>query len=63
MRFLFKTDYDQDIRLFKHGGTVFWYGLLMALLVLAPLALDEYFLSQLSFVFIYAIAGGCWGYS
>ncbi|MDP6352122.1 MAG: branched-chain amino acid ABC transporter permease [Alphaproteobacteria bacterium] len=57
MRFLFKTDYDQDIRLFKHGGTVFWYGLLMVLLVLAPLALDEYLLSQLSFVFIYAVAG------
>ena len=28
MRFIFKTSYDQDIRLFKHGGQVFWYGLL-----------------------------------
>ena len=28
MRFLFKTDYDQDIRLAKHGGHVFWYSLL-----------------------------------
>jgi len=27
MRFIFKTDYDQDIRLFKHGGQKFWYGL------------------------------------
>jgi hypothetical protein len=26
MRFIFKTDYDQDIRLAKHGGQVFWYG-------------------------------------
>jgi branched-chain amino acid transport system permease protein len=25
MRFIFKTDYDQDIRLAKHGGHVFWY--------------------------------------
>ena len=26
MRFIFKTDYEQDIRLVKHGGQVFWYG-------------------------------------
>ena len=25
---IFKTDYAQDIRLFQHGGQVFWYGLL-----------------------------------
>ena len=25
MRFLFKTDYQQDVRLFKHGRQVFWY--------------------------------------
>ena len=36
MRFIFKTDYDQDIRLAKHGGHVFWYGLLVLLLVAAP---------------------------
>ena len=29
MRFIFKTNYDQDLRLFKHGGQVFWYGLLV----------------------------------
>jgi len=28
MRFLFKTSYDQDLRLFRHSGQVFWYGLL-----------------------------------
>ena len=26
MRFIFKTDYAQDIRLFQHGGQMFWYG-------------------------------------
>src|SRR5262245_50384043 len=57
MRFIFKTDYDQDIRLFQHGGQVFWYGLLGALLLAAPLFLSEYVLSQLHFVFIYAIVG------
>ena len=36
MRFLFKTDYDQDIRLAKHGGHVFWYGLLCLFLATAP---------------------------
>ena len=28
MRFIFKTDYNQDIKLAKHGGHVFWYSLL-----------------------------------
>ncbi|MGM9425784.1 branched-chain amino acid ABC transporter permease [Hydrogenophaga sp. MI9] len=57
MRFIFKTDYDQDIRLAKHGGHVFWYSLLCAFLVVAPWALPEYWLAQLTFVLIYAIVG------
>ncbi len=57
MRFIFKTDYDQDIRLFKHGGQVFWYSLLLAALIAAPFALDEYVMSQLHFVLIYSIVG------
>lgn len=57
MRFLFKTDYAQDIRLAKHGGHVFWYGLLMALLLAAPWLLGEYLLSQLTFILIYGIVG------
>ena len=36
MRFLFKTSYLQDIRLAKHGGQVFWYGLLVLALLAAP---------------------------
>jgi branched-chain amino acid transport system permease protein len=57
MRFLFKTDYRQDIRLFRHDGQVFWYGILIILLIAAPWFLGGYWLSQLSFVLIYAIAG------
>jgi branched-chain amino acid transport system permease protein len=57
MRFLFKTDYAQDIRLAKHGGHSFWYGLLCVLLVLAPWVIDEYWLAQLTFVLIYGIVG------
>jgi branched-chain amino acid transport system permease protein len=57
MRFLFKTDYAQDLKLAKHGGHVFWYSLLMLALVLAPWVVAEYWLAQLTFVMIYAIAG------
>ncbi len=57
MRFLFKTDYDQDIRLFKHSGQVFWYSLLVAVLLAVPYLLDEYLMSQMHFVLIYSIVG------
>jgi branched-chain amino acid transport system permease protein len=57
VRFLFKTDYDQDIRLFQHGGQRFWYGLLMALLLAAPWMVGEYVMSQLHFILIYSIVG------
>jgi branched-chain amino acid transport system permease protein len=57
MRFLFKTDYEQDLRLFKHGGQVFWYGLLVLLLLAAPFAAGEYLMSQLQFICIYSIVG------
>src|SRR5512147_2864662 len=57
MRFLFKTDYAQDIRLFRHGGQVFWYGLLGLVLVAAPWWASEYVMSQLHFICIYSIAG------
>jgi branched-chain amino acid transport system permease protein len=57
MRFIFKTHYRQDIRLFQHDGEVVWYGVLGILVIAAPWLLDGYFLSQLTFVLIYAIAG------
>lgn len=57
MRFIFKTSYAQDIRLAKHGGHVFWYGLLVLLLVGAPWLVPEYWLAQLTFILIYGIAG------
>ena len=57
MRFIFKTSYEQDIRLAKHGGHVFWYGLLVLALLTAPWWLPEYWLAQLTFMLIYGIAG------
>jgi branched-chain amino acid transport system permease protein len=56
MRFIFKTDYAQDIHLAKHGGHIFWYSLLMVLLVAAPWLFAEYWLAQLTFILIYSIA-------
>lgn len=57
MRFIFKTDYAQDIRLAKHGGHVFWYSLLLLFLLAAPWLIEEYWLAQLTFILIYAVAG------
>jgi branched-chain amino acid transport system permease protein len=57
VRFIFKTDYTQDIRLAKHGGHLFWYGALVLLLVAAPWLASEYLLSQLTFILIYGIVG------
>lgn len=57
MRFIFKTDYEQDIRIVKHGGQGFWYSLLVLVALTAPLWAGDYWLSQLSFVLVYSIAG------
>jgi branched-chain amino acid transport system permease protein len=57
MRFVFKTDYDQDIRILKHGGYWWSYGILLAALVAVPYLVGSYLQSQLVFVFIYAIVG------
>lgn len=57
MRFIFKTDYAQDIRLAKHGGHKFWYGLLLLALLAAPMLLPEYLLAQLTFILIYGVVG------
>ena len=58
MRILFKTSYLDDIRLFQHSGQVFWYGVLMVCLLLAPWVLADFYVGELSYVFILAIAGG-----
>ena len=57
MRFVFKTSYDQDIDLARHGGHRFWYSALALVLVLAPWGLPEYWLAQLTFILIYGIVG------
>ena len=57
MRPIFQTDYGQDIQLFRHGGYWWSYGVLLLLVLAAPLAVGSYLQSQIVFVFIYAIVG------
>jgi len=57
MRIHFKTKYDQDIRLFDDGWTVFVYAALIVLAVLMPFLLGEYLLGELISVLIWAVAG------
>src|SRR6201998_3258905 len=57
MRYLFKTDYRQDLALWRHRGDLFWYGLLVLVLLLIPRMLGEFYVGELGGVFIYSIAG------
>ncbi|MBL8288246.1 MAG: branched-chain amino acid ABC transporter permease [Rubrivivax sp.] len=57
MRFIFKTGYEQDLRLAKHGGHLFWYGALALFMLAAPWLLEEYLLAQLTLVLIYSVVG------
>lgn len=57
MRFVFKTRYEQDLRLFRDGVVAGWYLALLAALVIAPFVLPDYYRTQLVFVFIYATVG------
>ena len=57
MRILFKTSYLDDIRLLKHGGYTLWYGVLVVCLVVAPALLAEFYVGELSQIFVLAIAG------
>lgn len=57
MRFLLKTDYRQDLRLAARPRQGLWYGLLLVLALLAPAWASAYWVTQLGFVLVYAIAG------
>jgi branched-chain amino acid transport system permease protein len=57
MRYLFRTDYRQDLRAWRHGGEIFWYGLLLVIMLIIPLVLGEFYVGELGGVFIFAIAG------
>lgn len=57
MKFYKKTSYTEDFRLFRDGSAAFWYALLGAALLAAPFVLPTYYLSQLTLIGIYVVAG------
>src|SRR5690348_13607346 len=57
MRYLFKTDYRQDLTIWRHRGDLFWYGLLCIALLAIPFVLSEFYVGELGGVFIFAVAG------
>jgi len=57
MRVLFKTSYNDDIRLFPDRWTLAVYAALLALAFALPLLLDEFYLGEVTNVLIWAIAG------
>src|SRR3954447_1715420 len=57
MRFVFKTNYEDDIKLFPHSGYLWSYGSQLLVLAIAPFVLSSYLMSQLVFVCIYATVG------
>ena len=57
MRYLFRTTYQQDLRAWRHGGDLFWYGLLLAVVLVIPMVMGEFYVGELGAVFIFAIAG------
>lgn len=57
MRFHFKTSYDHDIRLFPDWWTFFVYMGLLVVMVALPFLMDSFFLSEVTNVLIWAVAG------
>jgi branched-chain amino acid transport system permease protein len=57
MQIIFKTSYDQDINLLAKTGEYIRVSTLIVLMLVAPLFLDVYFLSELGLLLVYVIAG------
>jgi branched-chain amino acid transport system permease protein len=56
MRFIMKTNYYQDIRLFKYRSTFFWYLALVIGCLAVPLLLNDYLISLMAFICLYGVA-------
>ncbi len=57
MRTVFKTSYDADINLFKHGAQAGWYAALLLLAIGLPLLFNDFWLGETTNMLIWAIAG------
>lgn len=53
----FKSSYDDDINLFEDRWHLVQYGLLLALMLLAPWVLGSYYLGELTSVLVWSLAG------
>ncbi|MGB7285684.1 MAG: branched-chain amino acid ABC transporter permease [Salaquimonas sp.] len=57
MRILFKTSYEDDLGLFKHGHHRFWYILLFVVMLALPFLIGDYMVGEFTNVLIWALAG------
>ena len=57
MRFVFETEYRDSLRMFRRPGQRFWYALLAVAVIAAPWGLSTFYVGELTWVFVYAIAG------
>ena len=57
MRYILKTNYHRDIDIFRDRVHILWYVLLAGVLLVAPFLVESYIQSQLTLLFIWAIAG------
>jgi len=57
VQFLFKTSYNDDIRFLAKTGEKVRVAIVLALLLAAPLVLQDYYLTELGLLLVYAIAG------
>ena len=46
MRFIFKTNYAQDINTARHSGDRFWYSLLIILMLAMRFLIDDFYLFE-----------------
>ncbi|WP_416896848.1 MAG: branched-chain amino acid ABC transporter permease [Minwuia sp.] len=56
MRFVFRTRYEQDLRLWRHRGDLIAYGLLGIVLVLFPFVAGSYYVGEANLWLIYSVA-------
>jgi len=45
------------LRVWRHGGDLFWYGLLLVIILIIPFVMGEFYVGEMGGVFIFAIAG------
>ncbi|MEX0954905.1 MAG: branched-chain amino acid ABC transporter permease [Rhizobiaceae bacterium] len=57
MRTIFKTSYDADLNLFRHGPQAGWYAALLVLAIVLPFWFEDFWIGEATNMLIWAIAG------